>query len=179
MGMDNKLSDAVEVLTAQLNEQMKQVADTKSTINALLRSMGKEAMFQDVSAEQVSASGLRPDLFYGKPLATAVQEYLKRRNQACGADDILRGLEQGGFDFRSVSWKEADRLRSLSISLAKNSVTFHRLPNGTFGLLSWYPDIEKPEPSANKKRERRNGKRKAKQPKPSVEEATKPEQEKP
>jgi hypothetical protein len=175
--MDDKLSGAVEVLTAQLNDQMKQVADTKSTINALLRSMGKEPMFQDVSAEQVSA--IRPDLFYGKPLATAVQEYLKRRNQACGADDILRGLEQGGFDFRSVSWKEADRLRSLSISLAKNSVTFHRLPNGTFGLLSWYPYMEKPEPPANKKRERRKGQPKGKPSKTLAEEPTKPEQGKP
>lgn len=173
MVMDDKLSGAVEVLVAQLNDQMKQVADTKSTINALLRSMGKEAMFQDVNVEQASA--IRPDQFYGKGLATAVQDYLKRRKQACGADEILRGLEQGGFDFRSVSWKEADRRRSLSISLAKNSVTFHRLPNGTFGLLSWYPEnIGKQEPPANKKRGR-----KAKKAKPSAEDATKPEQGKP
>jgi len=173
MVMDDKLSGAVEVLVAQLNDQMKQVADTKSTINALLRSMGKEPMFQDVSAEQASA--IRPDLFYGKGLATAVQEYLKRRKQACGADEILRGLEQGGFDFRSVSWKEADRLRSLSISLAKNSVTFHRLPNGTFGLLSWYPEnIGKQEPPANKKRGRKGKKVKA-----LAEAVTKPVQEKP
>jgi hypothetical protein len=172
---DDKLSGAVEVLVSQLNDQMKQVADTKSTINALLRSMGKEPMFLDVSVEQASA--IRPDLFYGKPLATAVQEYLKRRNQACGADEILRGLDQGGFDFRSVSWKESDRLRSLSISLAKNSVTFHRLPNGTFGLLSWYPEnFGKQETPVVIKRGRRI---KIKKSKPLAEEATKPEQEKP
>src|SRR5437879_8492090 len=148
--MDDKLSGAVEVLVAQLNKQMKQVADTKSTINALLRSMGKEPMFEDMNPEE--ASTIRADLFYGKPLATAVQEYLKRRHQACSSEEILQGLEKGGFDFRSVAWKEDDRQRSLSISLSKNSVTFHRLPNGTFGLLSWYPDIEKPASQNGKKR---------------------------
>jgi len=29
-------------------------------------------------------------------------------------------------------------LRRLAISLAKSSKTFHRLPNGTFGLTAWY-----------------------------------------
>jgi hypothetical protein len=178
--MDDKLSGAVEVLVAQLNDQMKQVADTKSTINALLRSMGKEPMFQDVSAEQASA--IRPDMFYGKPLATAVQEYLKRRTQACTSEEILRGLEQGGFDFRSVAWQENDRLRSLSISLAKNSITFHRLPNGTWGLLSWYPDVVKPEPATNKKRERRFIRRsrpRSKHATPPIEEAKPPLETKP
>jgi len=174
--MDDKLSGAVEVLLIQLNDQMKQVADTKSTINALLRSMGKDPMFQDVTPEQASAT-IRADQFYGKPLATAVQEYLKKRNQACSAEEILRGLEQGGFDFRSVAWREDDRLRSLSISLSKNSVTFHRLPNGTFGLLSWYPDIEKAEPPSNKKRAQRRAQRKGKQAKASATEGTEPEQE--
>ncbi len=148
--MDQKLSAAVEVLVAQLNEQMKQVADTKSTINALLRSMGKEPMFSDVSVEQASA--IRPDLFYGKPLATAAQLFLQRRGQACRAEEILRGLEQGGFDFRPLEWEEDDRLRSLSISLAKNTKVFHRLPNGTFGLLSQYPDIAKNASAPPKKR---------------------------
>jgi len=33
---------------------------------------------------------------------------------------------------------EKDRLRMLALSLAKNNVKFHKLPNNTFGLLSWY-----------------------------------------
>jgi hypothetical protein len=35
-------------------------------------------------------------------------------------------------------WKEKDRLRLLASSLAKNTAKFHRLPNGSYGLLSWY-----------------------------------------
>jgi hypothetical protein len=47
-------------------------------------------------------------------------------------------VEQGGFDFDATGWKEKDRLRMLAISLAKNNTKFHKLPNNTFGLLSWY-----------------------------------------
>ena len=63
--------------------------------------------------------------------------------QACQREEILRGLVAGGFDFDILGWKEDDRLRSLAISLAKNtgaSGRFHRLKNGTFGLRSWYDE---------------------------------------
>ncbi len=156
--MDPKLNAAVEVLVAQLNEQMKQVADTKSTINALLRSMGKEPMFQDVTPEQATA--IRPDLFYGKPLATSAQLFLQRRGQACRPEEILQGLVQGGFDFRPLGWREDDRLRSLAISLAKNNKVFHKLPNGTFGLLSQYPELAKNDSAQPKKRRGRPRKKK-------------------
>lgn len=176
--MKEKLNAAIEVLEAQLQEQLQQVTETKKMINALLQRIGEEARFADVAAEQVVVGTTRRDAYYGKPLATAVQEYLKRRNQACTAEEILRGLEQGGFDFRPLGWRDDDRLRSLAISLAKNSVTFHRLPNGTFGLLGWYPEVGKIEPAAaNRKRPRRQSP-KAKQTKQAAEEGTKPEQEK-
>jgi len=175
--MKEKLSAAIEVLEAQLQEQLERVAETKKMINALLQRIGEEPRFGDVAAEQIVAGTTRRDAYYGKPLATAVQEYLKRRNQACTAEEILRGLQDGGFDFRPLGWRDDDRLRSLAISLAKNSVTFHRLPNGTFGLLSWYPEVEKTEPPANKKRQRRQSQRKGKQTKKAAEEVTRPEQE--
>jgi hypothetical protein len=67
------------------------------------------------------------------------------------ADEILKGLEEGGFDFEPLGWKEKDRLRSLSISLAKNTAIFHRLPNnGAFGLLAWYPEVAKRKAEAEK-----------------------------
>lgn len=69
-----------------------------------------------------------------------MQLYLERDKQAHPAEDILRALEQGGFDFRALDWGENDRGRILAISLAKNNVTFHKLPNNTFGLRSWYDD---------------------------------------
>jgi len=143
--MDETLSAAIDVLLAKLEEQTRATIETKRTINSLRQMMGEEPLFQDEELQTSPAdfSPSRPDLYYGKPLATACRDYLERRKRACTAEDILKGLEQGGFDFESTGWREKDRLRSLSISLAKNTAIFHRLPNGTFGLLSWYPEVAK------------------------------------
>jgi|SRR5579862_7516284 len=137
--MNEKLSGAIEVLLEELNQQMAQIAETKKMINSLRQRMGEDPMFADVTAEQAAGGAVRPDQYYGKALATAAQEYLERRKQACSADDILKGLEQGGFDFEALGWKE-NRMRSLAMSLAKNTRAFHRLPNGSFGLISWYDE---------------------------------------
>jgi len=142
-----RLEDAIEALLEELQHQLDQVADTKKTINTLLRRIGKEPKFPEESIEQVSPSSfrLRPDQFYGRPLATSVQEFLENRkkatgDQACLPSEILAALEQGGFDFKAQGWKDNARLRSLSITLGKNP-KFHRLPSGMYGLLSWYPDV--------------------------------------
>jgi hypothetical protein len=143
----SKLEGAIEALLEELQTQMNKVAETKKTINTLLRLLGKEPQFPDEAAEQASSASLRvrPDQFYGRALATSVEEFLENRKkltgeQACLPSEILVALEQGGFDFKAQGWKDDDRLRSLSITLAKNQ-KFHRLPNGTYGLLSWYPNV--------------------------------------
>jgi hypothetical protein len=136
--MDDKISGAIEVLTAKLEEYLKQASETKKMINSLRQMVGETPLFNDVSVEHVSAGAIRQDQYYGKPLSTVATQYLEYRKQACLADEILKGLEQGGFDFDALGWKEKDRMRALSMSLAKNSKTFHRLPNGSFGLLAWY-----------------------------------------
>ena|SRR5229473_5403412 len=163
--MEDKLSAAIEVLTNQLEDQMKRVAETKGAINALLRSMGKDPMFDDTNPEHVSPLKVRRDEYYRQPFATAAQMYLQRRKEAATAEEVLKGLEQGGFDFDRLGWKENDRLRFLAISLAKNNKVFHKLPNGTFGLLSQYPDVPKagsqPDSTPGKKRRGRPRKQKA------------------
>ncbi len=113
-------------------------------INSLLKRMGEDPEFPEAESGQMQIrmnGATRPDQYYGKPFATATQEYLERRKQACSADEIMKGLEQGGFDFKALGWKDHDRLRSLAISLAKNNQKFHKLPNNTFWLLSWYPGV--------------------------------------
>jgi len=145
--VSNNLEAAISDLTAKLQHQMNEVTETKRAINVLLRMVGKDPMFPDEAAEQVGASlNIESDQYYGRPLATSVQEFLENRKKSTGkkaieVGEILKALEQGGFDFKAQGWKENDRLRSLSISLAKNTKVFHRLPNGMFGLLSWYPDV--------------------------------------
>lgn len=139
--MDQKLSAAIEVLIAQVEEETRNLNETKKMVNALRKKNGEEPYYNDVDLPQ-NQNISRPDIFYGKPFATAAREFLDFRKRACSTEEILQGLEQGGFDFDAVGWKEKDRLRSLAISLAKNSGIFHRLPNGTFGMLYWYPDVK-------------------------------------
>ncbi|MGH9500469.1 MAG: hypothetical protein ACRD3L_15110 [Terriglobales bacterium] len=134
--MPDELAPAVAALQKKLEEQQKVVAETKKTINMLLKMMGENPAYRD--DEDESSGIIRADQYYGKGLATAAQEYLTMRNQACQPEEILRGMIAGGFDFDVIGWKEADRVRSLSMSLAKNVAKFHRLKNGSFGLKSWY-----------------------------------------
>ena len=151
--MSDKLRGAVDVLLEELEGQQKQVNETKSTINALLRRMGEPLMFEDTQNTEGMGFKVRADEYYTKPLATAVTMFLKRRHQPASTQEILAGLEQGGFDFKTLGWKDSDRLRILASSIAKNTKSFHKLPGGNaFGLVEWYDlkDVEE-EPTAENK----------------------------
>jgi hypothetical protein len=141
--MQDKLAPAIEALQGQLQNQLDEVAETKKAINALCRAMGKEPMYRDVIPEQAAGGALRRDRYYGRPLATVAQEYLEVRREASTPEEIYEGLKAGNFDFKALNWggTEKDWIRNLSISLAKNTKAFHRLPNGAFGLVTWYPEI--------------------------------------
>lgn len=139
--MTDELSPAVTALQRKLDEQLQAVADTKRTINMLMKMSGKDPLYPEGESEHSGA--VRADQFYGKGLATSAAEYLAMRQQACPADEIFRGLQAGGFDFDLQGWRgeDRDKVRSLAMSLAKNTGStgkFHRLKNGTFGLRAWY-----------------------------------------
>jgi hypothetical protein len=138
--MSESLKKAIEEMQAKLQAKLNEAAELKKAINTLCGIMDTPPMYADVEAG--SASGAigptRPDIYYGKPLATAVKEYLEYRKQAVKPDDILSALVQGGFDFDAIDWTEKGRLRNLAISLSKNTVTFRKLPNGMIGLEAWY-----------------------------------------
>jgi len=139
-----KIQGAIEVLTEQLNQLLREVAEKKRVINSLYRSAGEEPIYQDVDADQATGAWpVRPDQFYGKPFATAAIEFLQMQKRACSTDDIVKGLEMGGFDFKALNWADSGRLRNVAISISKNTKTFHKLPNGYIGLLTWYPEVQK------------------------------------
>ena len=139
--MADELEPAIAALEKKLAEQHRAVRDTKRTINMLLKMGGKNPQYAE--DDDPSSSAVRADQFYGKGLATSAAEYLAMRKQACQPDEILRALVAGGFDFDMLPWEKDDRLRSFSLSLAKNAGTggkFHRLKNGSFGLRNWYDE---------------------------------------
>jgi hypothetical protein len=135
--MADEFAPALTAMQRKLDEQIQSVNETKRAINMLLKMAGREAVYPETEGR----GSLRADQFYGKGLATSAAEYLQIRGQACQTEEILTGLEQGGFDFDVLGWQESDRVRSLAMSLAKNTGNvgkFHRLKNGSFGLRSWY-----------------------------------------
>jgi hypothetical protein len=139
--MPDELDPAVAVLRRKLDEQLQGVADTKRTINMLMKMSGREPLYPEGESEHSGV--VRADQFYGKGLATSAAEYLAMRHQACQPEEIFRALREGGFDFDLQGWQgdDAVKIRSLAMSLAKNTGSagkFHRLKNGSFGLRVWY-----------------------------------------
>ncbi len=130
---------AVEEIQKEIEALQVAIHKKKQAINVMYDSMGEQPPYEIEGESPVSLT-IRPDQFYGKAFATAASSYLKIKNQACYAQEIMDGLLRGGFDF---PWKDEDQLRNVAISLAKNTQVFHKLPNSTFGLLEWYPDLKK------------------------------------
>lgn len=162
--MEDHLLKTLEQAKRKLAEQEAAVITTKKLINQLCEFGGVKPLYADADFTPSTSAGLgaiRSDYFYGKSATTAVREYLEMRaNSQLGAAtfaEIIEALKSGGFDFRALSEDDMVAQRTVSITMGKNSNIFHRLPNGNWGLLSWYPEAKerkkkpdaKPEESAS------------------------------
>ena len=111
-------------------------------MNTLCTVAKREKMYQLEEQAEVVPSRIRPDQFYGQPLASAVRTILEMRKQqdlgAATVKEIFEALTMGGYQFNTKNDEVA--VASLRNSLSKNTVTFHKLPNGRFGMLNWYPN---------------------------------------
>lgn len=132
---------------AKIREHERAASKSKMVVNALLESRGQPAMFaeeQDSMERDTTTLSIRSDQFYGQPLAGAIRTILElRRKQDRGpatVNEIFASLTEGGFAFDTRN--EDNAKRGLRVSLTKNSVTFHKLPNGKYGLLEWYPNAK-------------------------------------
>lgn len=129
----------------KLKEQEAQVTKTKTLINNLREWMGQPRMFADVDKEaEPCLGGFRSDQFYGQPLSGVVRDILEARKRAnlgpATVAEIYAAMMSGGYKFEAANPENAKR--ALRISLTKNSATFHRLPNGSYGLREWYPNVK-------------------------------------
>jgi hypothetical protein len=142
--MNKTLDQAIDEIVADIGKLEAQIREKKTTVNTLCGVAGREKMYQLDEPEQAVPSRIRPDQFYGQPLASAVRIILEMRKQqnlgAATNNEIYDALTAGGYTFNTKSDDVARA--SLRNSLSKNTVTFHKLPNGRFGLLSWYPNAK-------------------------------------
>jgi hypothetical protein len=103
----------------------------------------------DTEAGPGTVGNIKADTFYGKTIGQAAREYLEMR-KASGLGpatprEIYESLMQGGFQFETKV--ETNALVSLRNTMRKSSRIFHRLPNGQYGLLTWYPNAKAQRPS--------------------------------
>jgi len=149
--MTKTLDDAITELMTEISAMESDVRKKKETVNTLCGVAQRPPAYVISSEESVLPTKIRPDQFYGQPLASAVRTILEMRKQqnlgAATVNEIHESLVAGGYQFQT---KTEDVARaSLRNSLSKNTVTFHKLPNGRFGLLSWYPNAKTPKSSAS------------------------------
>jgi len=133
----------IELVQTQVQDLERQLQEKKRVANDLCALNGRAPIYADTGSSSVATS-IRSDEFYGKPLATVVRTVLEKRAAAnLGAatvNEIYDAMVQGGYPFDAKNDENAKR--GLYISLGKNSTTFHKLPNGTYGLLDWYPAMK-------------------------------------
>ena len=142
--MTKTLDDAIDEIVREVEKLETQLRDRKNTVNTLCGVAKREPLYVLDDPTEAVPNRIRSDQFYGQPLASAVRTVLEMRKQqnmgAATVNEIFDALTAGGYTFNT---KNDDVARaSLRNSLAKNTVTFHKLPNSRFGMLSWYPNAK-------------------------------------
>jgi hypothetical protein len=148
--MSDHVKQTIADLQAELAEQEQVVLDQKRLINSLCKRAKIPPIYGD--AELILSGGptlaIQSDQFYGRPLAACIREILElRRTSKQGPvtiNELYDALNDGGFKFETKN--EENSKRGLRQSLTKNNATFHKLPNGKFGLLEWYPSAKATKP---------------------------------
>ncbi len=148
--------ESIAALTERLREQESRVVEIKKAINAICMAAERAPLFPDADlSDRRGSESVQPDMFYGQPLNSSAKRVLEMRKVsglgAATIREIYEVLVNGGFDFKTRSEKNA--MDGLRISLSKSSHTFHKLPNGRYGLNEWYPAAK----TAAATRRRKNG----------------------
>jgi len=144
--MTDAFAPAIAALQNELRSLEAKIRETKGAINVLCRHAGMAELYQNIEQEIGGAAiaTIKADTFYGKTIGTAAREYLDMRKASglgpATAKDIFDALKKGGLQFDTAN--DTNAQISLGNTLRKNSRIFHRLPNGQYGLLAWYPNAK-------------------------------------
>lgn len=144
--MNDAFAPAIAALQGDLSALDKKAREIKSAINVLCKHAGMDELYPNLDAEvgPGSVRNIKADTFYGKTIGQAAREYLEMRKASslgpATPREIYEALIQGGFQFDTKN--ENNALVSLRNTMRKSSRIFHRLPNGQYGLLTWYPNAK-------------------------------------
>jgi hypothetical protein len=133
------IKKTLDVMLAQIDGEERATAEKKRAANELCRLLQQAVAFPDVDVE-TSALTTRADEYYGRPMPDVIRAILEKRKKgnlgAATPGEILAAMVQGGFHF--LTKKPAYAKRGVYGILAGNG-SFHKLPDGRYGLASWYP----------------------------------------
>jgi hypothetical protein len=158
--MDNTFIGAIEVVKNRVKEKEEELNRLKKAVNDMAKDAGLPPVYASVASENAgSIASLRSDQFYGQGLSTAIRMYLEMRKasglSSAGVNEIYDAIKNGGFKFDTQN--DLNAKTGVRNTLRKNTAQFHRLPNGEYGLLAWYPNAKQgkngddDEPEADKK----------------------------
>jgi hypothetical protein len=159
--MSDDIKNTIEVLATKVRAKEDEANKLKHLVNELCVEADIPIRYPNVT-KGGAVSELRTDHFYGQTLTAAIRNYLEHRKSsglgAASAADIFRAIRDGGYKFDTKSEKIAQI--SVGNTLRKTSSIFHRLPNGQYGLLVWYPSAKAlPEKEAPKKKHGKQNKK--------------------
>ena len=146
--MSDDILNTIEVLTKRVGAKEEEASKLKKLVNELCAEAGVTARYPNIAESNGAIGGIRSDQFYGQTLTAAIRNYLEHRKAsgfgAAGLNEIYLAVRDGGYKFESKN--EENAKISVGNTLRKTSSIFHRLPNGQYGLLTWYPSAKaKPE----------------------------------
>ena len=145
--MNDDILSTIDVLANRVKAKEEEANKLKKLVNELCAEAGIDQRYSVVSESGGISTSIRSDQFYGVTLPAAIRNYLESRKAAgLGAapvDEIYRAVKAGGYKFETAS--EENAKTGVRNALRTTSSIFHRVPNGHYGLLSWYPSAKAPE----------------------------------
>lgn len=156
---EHELMPAITILERKVSEAERKVNELLSALNVLRAEAGLSPRnsngggddFSQSRAEGTAITQIKPDTFFGQRQQSAMRMYLQmRKAQNLGPAkprEIYDALVSGGYQFEA---KDAEiALVGMRALLRKRTETFIKLPNGTYGLLAWYPNAKRSKPAAS------------------------------
>lgn len=146
--MDDATRTVVERYQNKIAPLEAEINKYKRLVNELFKDCNEPPPYQigdEIAATQPQGA-VRPDQYYGRPIATIVKDILEARAKknlgAISLNELFEAMKIGGYHFEK---DETNAKLSLSVTIAKNPA-FAKLPTGYIGLAQWYPEIKRKKP---------------------------------
>jgi len=145
-GVNDNILSTIELLASKAAAKEEEANKIKRLVNELCGEAGIKVRYSNIADPSAAISTIRSDQFYGQTLNAAIRNYLERRGAAdlgaASVTEIFKAIRDGGYKFETKN--EDNAKTSVSNALRLSNSLFHRLPNGDYGLLSWYPSAKAP-----------------------------------